>query len=609
VQRRPQVYQKADLREDPVPGHWVLGGSREARFEVGTYDPKRTLVIDPVLVYSSYLGGSGSEEGHAIAVDGSGSVYVTGWTDSPDFPTLNPYQAGQAPTDVFVTKFSPSGESLMYSTYIGGSAAERGFGIAVDGSGSAYVTGRTDSPDFPIENPYQTDQGTSDGFVAKLSPSGDSLIYSTYLGGSSTDYAAAIAVDGSGSAYVTGGTDSPDFPIENPYQTDQGSSDGFVAKLSPSGDSLIYSTYLGGSSNDYPAAIAVDDSGNAYVTGSTFSTDFPTQSPYQGDQVERDAFVTKVSASGDTLVYSTYLGGSGDDYALDISVDRFGGAYVTGFTASTDFPIQNPYQTYQGSADAFVTKLSPSGESLVYSTYLGGKSVDRGFGIAVDSAGSAYVAGETLSADFPTESPYQLYQWVDAFVTKLSPSGDGLAYSTYLGGQSAEFGNVIAIDSAGSAYVTGTTYSTDFPTQNPSQTDQAFGDVFVAKLGPPPPTAFFTVPPCRLIDTRQPTGSYGGPALVAGIDRTFTLAGRCGISPKARSVAVNIAVTQPTAPGHLKLYPAGAALPQTSSINYGAGQTRASNAILLLTSGGITVRCNQSSGSVHFILDLTGYFE
>jgi hypothetical protein len=410
---------------------------------------------------------------------------------------------------------------------------------------------------------------------------------------------------------VTGGTDSKDFPTQNPYQgSPRGGLDAFIAKLSASGDSLVYSTFLGGSSREYGEAIAVDGSGSAYVTGDTGSTDFPTQSAFQTNQGLRDVFVSKLSPTGDSLVYSTYLGGSSGDLGHGIALDGSGSAYVTGWTDSTDFPTRNPLQTDRGSKDAFVTKLSPSGDSLVYSTYLGGSSHDYGSAIAVDDSGSAYVMGYTVSTDFPTQKAYQLYQGIyDAFVTKLSPSGDSLVYSTYLGGRYSEWGYGIATDKSGSAYVTGATFSRDFPTQNPSQMDQAFIDVFVTKIGTPPPTSFFTIPPCRAVDTRSGPGPYGAPALQARSDRTFTLAGQCAIPPTARALAVNIAVAQPTAAGHLRLYPAGAALPQTSSINYAAGQTRASNAIVLLTSGGITVRCNQPFGTVHFILDVSGYFQ
>jgi hypothetical protein len=611
VNRMPRIYQEEGTRKVPVRGRWILRGKSEAGFEVEAHDPRRSLAIDPVLSYSTYLGGNSIDFGHSIAMDGSGSAYVTGYTVSIDFPTQNPFQADQPFNDAFVTKLSPSGNSLVYSTYLGGSLDDLGFGICVDSSGSAYVTGSTDSSDFPTQNPFQTDQPENDVFVTKLSPSGNSLVYSTYLGGNSYDQGSSIAVDGSGSAYVTGYTWSTEFPTQNPFQMDQPGQDAFVTKLSPSGNGLVYSTYLGGGSSlDVGRSITLDRSGSAYVTGETDSTDFPTQNPYQAVLGLIDAFVTKLSPSGNSLVYSTYLGGASGDFGFSIALDGSGSAYVTGYTESTDFPTQNPYQTDQPDVDAFVTKLSPSGNSLVYSTYLGGNSDDGGYSIAVDSSGSAYVTGYTESTDFPTQNPFQMYQsgW-DAFVTKLSLSGNSLVYSTYLGGNFHDAGQSIALDASGSAYVTGDTDSTDFPTQNPFQTVQGSGDAFVTKLSLPP-MDFFTLAPCRLIDTRNTTGPYGGPALIAGADRTFTLAGQCGIPATARAVSVNVAVTAPSATGHLRLYPAGTSLPGVSSINYAPGQTRSNNAIASLNTGGaVTVRCVQASGTVDLILDVNGYFE
>jgi hypothetical protein len=390
------------------------------------------------LIYSTYLGGSGGDWAYGIAVDGSGNAYVTGSTGSLDFPTQNPYQGTNQghPENVFVTKLSSSGNSLIYSTYLGGGEGDYGWAIAVDGSGDAYVTGGTTSPDFPTVNPYQEFyQGCwycSDAFVTKLSSSGNSLIYSTYLGGGSYDHGAGIAVDGSGNAYVTGYTDSPDFPTTpSGYDpTYNGGRDAFVAKFSSAG-AMMYSTYLGGESDDEGRGIAVDGSRNAYVTGTTGSTIFPTMNAYQatfqgGSYYPKDAFVTKLYSSGDSLIYSTYLGGANDDEGYGIAVDGSGNAYVAGSTWSSDFPILDAYQTFQGSWDVFVTKLSSFGNSLINSTYLGGSSTDQGYGIAVDGSGNAYVTGETWSSDFPTLNPYQgTFQGGgtyggDAFVTKLS---------------------------------------------------------------------------------------------------------------------------------------------------------------------------------------------
>ena len=306
--------------------------------------------------------------------------------------------------------------SLSYSTYLGGGGNEEGEGIAVDDRGNAYVTGWTQSSDFPTQNPYQTHRGGGDVFVTKLSPSG-TLIYSTYLGGSNEDYGYGIAIYSSGEAYLTGTTGSSDFPTLNPYQTDQGGGDVFVTKLSGSGDSLLYSTYLGGEGGDYGRGIAVDGSGNAYVTGYTLSSNFPTLNPYQsanqGGSWGYDAFVTKLNSSGNSLIYSTYLGGESDDYGNGITVDDSGDAYMTGATSSSDFPTLNPLQAYQGGywgCNAFVSKLGSNGNNLIYSTFLGGNSADWGASITIDGDHNVYVTGGTSSLDFPTLNPYQTSQ-------------------------------------------------------------------------------------------------------------------------------------------------------------------------------------------------------
>jgi uncharacterized protein (TIGR03437 family) len=429
-QQPPRVYQEIGGKRVEVGARYAMVARNRVRFELANYDRKRELRIDPVvLVYSTYLGGNGGEVGPGIAVDAAGSAYVTGSTASTNFPTRSAYQGtNQGGYDAFVTKLTQAGNAVVYSTYLGGSGDDYGYGIAVDGAGSAYLTGITSSSNFPTQLAYHaTLQGTNDVFVTKLSPAGNALVYSTYLGGYGHDSGHGIAVDGAGSAYVTGPTDSANFPTRSAYQaTFQGAPfDAFVTKLTPAGNALVYSTYLGGSGADWGAGIAVDGAGSAYVTGFTQSTNFPTQSAHQAtNQGIQDAFVTKLTPAGNALVYSTYLGGSGEEWAYGIALDAAGSAYVTGFTHSTNFPTQSPYQaTYQGGTyDAFVTKLTPAGNALSYSTYLGGSDDDEGYGIAVDAAGSAYVTGYTASTSFPTQSPYQATFQAgtsDAFVTKL----------------------------------------------------------------------------------------------------------------------------------------------------------------------------------------------
>jgi uncharacterized repeat protein (TIGR02543 family) len=314
------------------------------------------------------------------------------------------------------------------------------------------------------------------------------LVYSTYLGGSGEDRGWGIAVDSEGMAYVTGDTDSVNFPTQSPIQrTNAGDKDIFITKVNSSGSALIYSTYLGGSGGDDLSGIAVDSEGMAYVTGRTASGNFPTKNAIQGGYGgQGDAFITKVNSSGSALIYSTYLGGSGEDGGHGIAADSEGAAYVAGDTSSIDFPTQNPIrETYAGYVDAFITKVNSSGSALIYSTYLGGSGADYGNGIAVDSEGAAYVTGETGSIDFPTQNRIQetCAGYVDAFITKVNASGSAFIYSTYLGGSVGDRGWGISVDSEGAAYVAGDTGSIDFPTQNPIQGTYAGGyDAFIAKI-------------------------------------------------------------------------------------------------------------------------------
>jgi hypothetical protein len=534
-QARPVAYQRIGGRRVAVAAHYVLHGS-EVGIALGRYARSHALVIDPTLAYSTYLGGEHSERTNGIAVDSSGAVYVTGATDSLHFPTKQAFDGtpgggtcanGFPCHDAFVAKLAPNGRSFVYATYLGGSGDDIGRGIAVDPtSGAAYVTGDTTSTDFPTKGAFQGSfdgPGTcdeiecfGDAFVTKLAPDG-SLAYSTYLGGSDADHGNAIAIDATGAAYVAGGTLSSDFPIQGAFQSvNQGSGDAFVAKLSPSGSSLVYSTFLGGSFTgsvgsgaDAANAIAVDARGSAYVTGTTSSTNFPVRNAFQpmcaGACAEQrtDAFITKLNPSGKRLVYSTYLGGwdfagsFGSEIGNGIAVDGTGAAYVTGFTNSDNFPVTpGAFQTaFAGGdlgvgGDAFVTKLVPGGQSLAYSTYVGGQHDEISFGLAV-SSGQATITGLTDSEDFPTLGAVQpaLTGAFDAFVTRLNASGSGLVYSTYLGGGSGSTGfgtgTGVAADAAGNAYVTGWTDATNFPTAHPAQArNKGEDDAFIARIAP-----------------------------------------------------------------------------------------------------------------------------
>jgi hypothetical protein len=495
IEGRPVVYQ----RVGGVVRHITAGyrlQNHAISFQLGQYDHRLPLTIDPTLVYSTYLGGSDTQQGQSTALDSNGDLFVTGGTFAADFPTHNPYQGtyiGGTTEMAFVTEFNPSGSALIFSTYFGGSHGNVGTGIALDRYGDVYLAGYTVSTDFPTANPLQaSNQGGVDVFITKLNPTGSALIFSTYLGGSTTDAGFGIAVDHYGYAYVTGETDSTDFTVSNAlYSTNGGSLDAFVAKIFPSGDGLVYSTYLGGISNDVAAGIAVDSTGDAYVAGYTSSPNFPTASAYQGSYgTNQDAFITKLNPSGSSLLFSTYLGGSASEVANAIALDPTGRVYVTGQTSSTNFPTLNAYQpafSAGATASAFVSRFSAAG-ALSYSTYLGGNGTDSGQGIAVDGTGAAYITGFTSSTTFPVQAAVQGTNAGsnDAFVSRLAPSGSALLFSSYLGGDGDDAGYGIVTDGKGYAYVTGHTDSTNFPTATPFQPARAStgsnNDAFVTKL-------------------------------------------------------------------------------------------------------------------------------
>ena len=444
--------------------------------------------------------------------------------------------------DAVVAKVDPTGSTLIYSTYLGGSGDDDAYGLAVDSAGNAYVTGVTNSPNFPTapNNAYQTSLlGGYDIFVTKLNPTGSGLVYSTYLGGSNDETVQALAIDSYGDAYVAGGSSSPDFPTTSgaydttfssqkagalvcgSVQTPEPCPYAIVTELNPAGTALIYSTFLGGSGSDSAGGLAVDSSGAAYVTGWTNSTNFPkTAGAFQSSLTAipcgtspntwqcPNAFFTKLNPQGKglaDLVYSTYLGGTGNEYTLSAAVDSLGNAYIVGLTSSNDFPTTTgAFQTthagppitagcnvWTGCAHAFVSKINPANSgstSLVYSTYLSGSATDLGCGITVDSSGNAYVTGWTDSPDFPMLHPTQAVNagGYDAYITELNAAGSGLISSTYLGGSGNDLGDSIAVDSSGNVYVGGWTESANFPT-TPGSVQPLFGgarDLFVAKILP-----------------------------------------------------------------------------------------------------------------------------
>jgi hypothetical protein len=503
--QKPVIYQEIRGVRQEIAGGYVLDAAHQVGFQVGTYDHSKPLVIDPVLAYSTYLGGSREDTGSFIAVDASGNAYVIGATTGAFPVTAGAFQTtfGGGIYNVFVAKLNSTGTALVYSTYLGGSGYDVGGGIAVDLSGNAYVTGQTSSSNFPTTaGAFQTTfSASSSAFVAKLSSAGSSLLYSTYLGGSSFSIAGGngIAIDSSGNAYVTGRTTGSFPTTAGAVQTTFGggfNDDAFVAELNPTGTALIYSTYLGGSGSDVGNGIAVDSSGNAYVAGQT-SGGFPTtagafQTTFGGGSY--DVFVAKLNSAGSALLYSSYLGGSGIDYGTGVALDSLGNAYVTGRTTGSFPTTAGAFQPAfgGGTGDAFIFKLDTNlsgAASLVYSTYVGGSGDDTGQGIAVDSSGDAYVTGQTSSTNFPVTALALQSNFgggsSDAFVTELNSSGQLLVYSSYLGGSGYDFGFGLAVDSLGHyAYITGQT-SGNFPT-TPGAFQTAYGggslDAFVAKI-------------------------------------------------------------------------------------------------------------------------------
>jgi uncharacterized protein (TIGR03437 family) len=576
-QLKPVAYQinAANERSLVACSYRILPGG-DIAFNLGAYDRSRELIIDPVLTYATYLGGTGNEMIVGAKVDSAGNLYVAGSTTSNAFLANSSAQAAYGGAnsplaqarfgDAFVAKLNPAGTALLYATYLGGGGDDLTTALAVDGAGNAYVAGATQSANFPVstaayQRTYRGFSGdnfvynTGDGFVAKLNPAGTALVYSTFLGGALNDLPLGIAVDSSGNAVVVGGTQSTDFPTtENAIsRTFRGNAnmgpsvagDGFVTILNAAGTALNYSTFFGGRSKDAIAGVALDAQSNIYLCGLTFSGDFPvtqgayqttfrgleTVSNYQG--AAGDAFVAKLTAQG-AAVYATYLGGSFREGATSIAVDGTGAAYVTGNTASANFPatagaLQSSFggargagtsgETYYG--DAFAAKLNPAGSQLVYATYLGGRGDEGGLGLALDSTGSAYITGFSTSTDFPTSAdalqktnaglggqgldamptfdvPERARNTGDAFLVKLSPTG-ALSYSSFFGGSRDDAGIGITADASGNVFIVGNTLSTAaIATGGVTQTAyggtlSAFprGDGFVAKfafgtIAPPP---------------------------------------------------------------------------------------------------------------------------
>ena len=529
-EQAPVAYQEIGGVRRPVFARYRLVPRNTVAFDLGDYDPALPLVIDPVISYATYLGGTAQSAVTALAVDASGNLYAAGWTEAIDFPVSNAIQAvNHGGVDAFVFKLNAAGNTLLYATYIGGRGDDRAAGIAVDSSGQIYVAGSTASTNFPLVSSIRpTLGGSRDAFALKLNAIGNLLVYSTYLGGTGYDAATAIAVDAAGDAYIAGDTQSTDFPLLNPVQSVfGGATDAFVTKLTPAG-AISFSTYLGGNNVEHAGGVAVDASGHIYIAGGTLSTNFPLAAPIQAaNGGSQDVFVTKMSTSPAALVYSTYLGGTGGqagspEQANAIAVDAAGSAYVAGVTNSANFPVTaGAFQTaFNGVEDAFVTKLNAAGSALLYSTYLGSSSFDWAGGIAIDTGLNAYVAGYTSSAGFPVVGGVQagFNRLYDAFVSELNPLGNGLAFSTLYGGTGADEANAIAVDTLGNMFIGGQTSSLDLPLQGAIQSSNVGGSTgWVARLGvtaPPPqlPAANSVSPSSGSGNTVTFTAQYSHPA-------------------------------------------------------------------------------------------------
>lgn len=513
-QKQPVIYQEKNGSRELVEGRYVLKGENEVGFALGSYDSSRPLIIDPYLYFSTYFGGSGYSAGYntvscSIAVDNQGYIYVAGTTASSAFPV---YNAGQSTYggvgydsigDGFILKLAPNAASVVFATYLGGSLDDEIFAISVAPDGGIVVGGDTASNNFPLKNAYQSTFAipTTDsyhGFVSKLTADGQSLSWSTFLGGSSyEDSVSSVTTDASGNVYFVGYTNSTNFPRVNAlYSVYQGGSyDGFIGKISSDGTTPGFITFFGGSGVDAVEGIDVDSTG-IYVQGITLSGNLPLVTPFQtsyagaGADGTGDAFVAKFALDGSSLVYSSFLGGSGDDQIYGIRLGTDHSLYVCGDTSSANFPLKNAYSSAfavntSNQYHAFVSRVSPTGQ-LAYSTYFGGAGQDSANSIAVDAAGAMYITGITTSNDLPVTGALQAtYSGnYDSYVGKFDPTGASLLFLTYMGGTNTDEGYDLSVDGAGNIYGVGVTNSTDLPTRSALQaTDNGQTNLFIFKLG------------------------------------------------------------------------------------------------------------------------------
>ncbi len=502
TERRPFVYQSINNQRVQIPARYELKDHNTFGFTFDdSYDNTKQLVIDPVISYSTFLGGSLDEGGLAITVSTNGEAFVTGYTNSTNFPTASSFDPSfnAGSNDCFVSKIVAGGGSLSYSTYLGGTQVDLGAGIAVDTFGNAYITGYTQSSDFPTQSAYDaTANGNWDCFVTKLSPSGNALAFSTYIGGSDRDRGNAIELDSANNIYVCGFMRSGNFPFVSAFDSTYNFGwDAFVLKMSSSGATLIYNTCLGGGGDDYAYDLVVDSLGNVFLTGLTGSSTLPMQSAFQATfgGGANDAFVTKFSQAGNSLLYSTFLGGLDSDWSEDIALDRLGRVYIAGVTSSGNLPTAAAYDNSfnGGTGDIFVTRFNANLAALSYSTYIGSGSFDRALSIAVDDSNKVNVIGYTAGFDFPIAAALDNTfngGLNDCVLFRLSPSGGTLQFSTFVGGSGDDIGYGITLNSVNlDMYITGSTNSTSFPILNPLPSGYGGStDAFVTKIANFPDT-------------------------------------------------------------------------------------------------------------------------
>lgn len=492
--RRPAAYQVVDGRRNPVPAAFRETEPGVFGFEVGAFDPRSELVIDPaVLLSSTYIGGGKNDHFDCMAVDASGAIFAAGSSESSNFPLKNALDTTISGLgDAVIVKVAPGGKSLEFSTFLGGNGADSISGIALDRDGSLVVCGSTKSNNFPVKKAFDASaNGGADFFVARLDGAGRRLLYATYIGGSKDDYASGVHPGADGGLFVFGGTASSNFPVKNAFsRKNSGDRDAVLLKLSKDGKSLAFSTYYGGSGEDWIGSQAVDVKGHPYIVGCTYSSNLPVkdafQSAYRG---QGDVFLAKFAPGGGSLVYATYFGGPGLDDAGDISVSAEGSVAMAGRTDSNVFPLKNAWdKTRNGVSDVFVAQFAPSGRSLVFSTYLGGNGYDYTSRVDIDADGDVWVLGKTTSKNFPVLNAYNpgLSGAMDGFLARFAAGGQKLTFSTYLGGHDDDRASDFARGADGLVTIVGFTYSANFPVKNAIDSSWNGGsDAFVVRMKVP----------------------------------------------------------------------------------------------------------------------------